>query len=220
MIMKNFDIYCHRGEVFTLDFNVVNNNGSPYVLGKPNDYDAADKQRHFILISIASNRYEQSGRYVKNIWLDLSQFPKFKHTTILPVKDFGEFPPINPNTNAKYGAKGEWLSDEAVYYLDGVNGRVYKYHDGGSYKNYEFRIVFNFDYNITNEWVEQNYTYSIQLLSGELNADETKFEHLSNSIYLIKPAKLVVFSNVNNANIPDIEEENSITLTFEVDGGV
>ena len=62
----NNELIVHRGETFTIDKTLQNKDGSPYIISKGL---IADGSSAYFLLTVASARYEQSGRYVKNYWL-------------------------------------------------------------------------------------------------------------------------------------------------------
>ena len=168
--MKSFnnELYVHRNETFTYDKYFVGNNGAPYIVSKK-------WNNPYLLFTIASSRYEQKDRYKLNLWLDLDngynvngeliKLPRFNSTIPYKLQSWPDVAPFEP--------------DECVYYVTDNDGNSeYKYYssdvDGNGnpgWLPYEFRVVIPFSQNVTKEWVEQNYVYSIQLVAGELVRD-------------------------------------------------
>lgn len=146
MILYNNEITVHRGESFTLERSVVNQDGSPYIV-------SSAEKNPYIAITVAAARYDQTGRYEHTWWLSLKDFPRFKHTI---VKDIDNYDGQSP--------------DAANDYLYNVNGD-YRYWDGSKYVPYAFSFVKMFDTDTTNEWVEQNYLYDIKHVYGNNTRD-------------------------------------------------
>lgn len=140
MRLKNYDIHCYRGEQFTLDFEVINDDGSPYILAKGLDW--------VILFTISSVRYPSEEDIVEIYELDLSDVPTFETTQPISIDDFKTAPDEN-----------------AVYY----NGNEYKYYDEGDWIDYKLRITLAFTSEQTKNWLEQRYLYSIKLISKDGN---------------------------------------------------
>lgn len=146
MIIYNNEITVHRGESFTLERTIVNQDGSPYIV-------SSAEENPYIAITVAAARYDQTGRYNKTWWLSLQDFPRFKYTIVKTVSSFNSAPGDN--------------AYEYVY----TNGTDYKYWDGTKYVDYAFSFVMIFDTSITNDWVEQNYLYDIKHVYGNSTRD-------------------------------------------------
>lgn len=67
------DIYAQRNETFGIDFTVRNADGTPYIV-------SSELDNPYLLLSIASTNYKQDNRYIKNYWLDMSNYPRFENT--------------------------------------------------------------------------------------------------------------------------------------------
>ena len=191
MYVLGDDVYIQRGENWSLDFQVTNTKGEPYMLFK--------KWRHpYLAITVTAARYSQKGDYRHTWWLDLEQryvennsgelvlspMKKFISTEALYIEgsDFSAQEVIST-----YGvdAGGRIVLDETsdfditnyLFYIDPDNdgNRVYKYllsydvSDGAITNEtwsdpYDFRIIKSFD---TKEWVEQGYLFDIKVLTGD-----------------------------------------------------
>lgn len=145
--MKTFnnELVVHRGETFSIDKIIQNKDGSPYII-------SSELKHPYWLLSISTTRYEQANRYVKNYWLDLSNYLRFKSTQAFDLKslkteangtisqyqngfaDITERKPI-PDTQGYFIAYG-YLGDKLVYldyndcvfFVEDENGnRTYKY---------------------------------------------------------------------------------------------
>lgn len=142
------DIIIYRGENFTIDRSVINRDGSPFVV-------SSRLLNPYILVTVSTDKREQTNRYIKNWWLDASNYPpRFEHTQIQKISSF---PSSLPST-MEVG--------DAVY----TDGRSYKYWNDkvtpAGWTDYQFRIVKQFSSDETNKWISQNYTYSVSLVSG------------------------------------------------------
>lgn len=60
------DVYIQRGETWSLDFDVTNKKGDPYMLLK-------NWRNPYLAITVTAARYEQEGDFRRTYWLDLSK---------------------------------------------------------------------------------------------------------------------------------------------------
>ena len=60
------DVYIQRGETWSLDFDVTNEDGDPYQMLK-------EWTNPYLAITVTAARYEQSGDFRRTYWLDLMQ---------------------------------------------------------------------------------------------------------------------------------------------------
>lgn len=183
----NNELTVYRGETFSIDKSVQNKDGSPYIISK-------QLNNPYFLLSVSSTRYEQENRYVKNYWLDLSDFPRFSSTRAFDLKSLmstanGSVPMYangfdditerkNNDTLGDYIAYGYINNnlvsldyDDCVFYVeDEEERRTYKYWDISSnmWNDYKCKIVKSFRQEDTRKWTEQSYVYSITLVSGQL----------------------------------------------------
>ncbi len=170
------DVYIQRGENWTIDFEVKNDDGDPYMILK-------SIQNPYIAITVTAARYEQQGDFRKTYWLDLTDesFKKFISTEALYLGGFTIEEAI-----AYYGVDngGKMVLDEGddfdvmnyLFYTDpdSDGNRIYKYVSdytvvngvvtSETWSEYTFRIVKEFN---TKSWMEQCYLYDIKLLAGE-----------------------------------------------------
>lgn len=78
------EIYVQRGENWSLDFNITNKKGDPYMLLK-------EWNNPYLAITVTAARYEQEGDFRQTYWLDLNNrwVEKNDGTTVLePIKKF------------------------------------------------------------------------------------------------------------------------------------
>lgn len=152
MQIKGTDITIHRGETFSIDYTLVNRNGAPYILPKSNGVS-----NPYFLLTVASTKYAQEGRYLKNYWLKIPEDMRFENTN--PIRKPDNLP-IDTPTNA------------AVYYSTDENGdTIYERWNGEEFVPYSCRIIKTFTSEETLQWTAQSYVYSINYVDGELMLD-------------------------------------------------
>lgn len=186
------EVHVQRGEAFTLDFQVTNRKGDPFML-------FSKWANPFLVITVASALYKQEGDYRKSYWLDLKDrfieqadgtfivkpIKKFISTEALYLYNFS----VNQilATYIRAGADRMVLDKTSdfditnfLFYVDVNNdgNRVYKYLedyaieevDGNitvlseTWVEYSFRIVKQFD---TRDWIEQKYMLDIKVVTGQ-----------------------------------------------------
>lgn len=218
--MKTFnnELVIHRGETFSMDKVVQNKDGSPYIVSNK-------LKNPYVLVAVSTTRYDQNKRYLLNQWLPLSDKARFSITDPIDLTSFKT--DVN-GTVSKYtsfddvnirkpvlgsGGKDCIVSgyigdrfvfydyDDCVLYLENEQGiKEYRYwnleHEG--LLKYEFRITCPFTQDITSQWVEQSYVYSMTLMSGELpESGEPPFANIDTVQPLLTPTKLSVLSSIN-----------------------
>ena len=244
--MKNFnnELVVHRNETFTIDKIIQNKDGSPYVI-------SSALENPYFLLTVTSNKYQQTNRYIKNYWLSLQNYPRFAQTKAINLKgllngagdtihnwndvkvagtilgDDEEAEATNDVEEAEiideveddtedtqyYVAAKEidevitdfYTDTDAIYYLNGE----YKYCEIATedtenvsvgdiiWHPYELHIIKTFLQEDTGKWVEQSYSYSIQLVSGDTPSDEQPITNFDTVITLLPPTKLTVLSNLH-----------------------
>lgn len=177
------DIYIQRGETWSLDFEVTNRNGDPYMLFK-------EWKNPYLAITVTAARYEQKGDFRRTWWLDMdNRWVEKEDGTfeIIPMKRFTE-------TNALYteyhtiaqvvsvydrvilDKESPFDATNFLFYTDSDSDdtRVYKYVkdytlegdrvEDEVWEEYNFRLIKQF---ATKDWTEQNYLFDIKILAGE-----------------------------------------------------
>lgn len=156
------DIYIQRGETWSLDFEVVNSKGEPYML-------FSAWKNPFLVITVTSARYTQKGDFRKTWWLDMDNSWKQNADGTMSVVPLKRFVETNALTTTLFDI-GQILADYTDITVDNIenylffNGTDYKYLNGDVWEDYNFRIIKQFD---TKDWTEQNYLYDIKVLAGE-----------------------------------------------------
>ena len=154
MRTKAGDIYCERGETFTIGFEVKGNDGAPYVLSsqleaKHADDADTDVRKAYLLLTVASTAnialpiqpdddsedVKRKARYIANFWGDTSRIPKFYTTK--PVQNI--YTGDNDNAQKAWNSinselitdaerdKGVNPGNYAIYYKEDSDGtKIYK----------------------------------------------------------------------------------------------
>ena len=161
MILKGNEMTVFRGETFTMDRTVRNRDGSPFIV--------SDKYNNpYVLITVASSTLGRHDVYKANWWLSLEDLPTFGYTRPWEIAAFS-----TEITDVLGHGPGEYL-----YCVNGDKGYEYKYftedkNGNAVWQKYEFRIIHHFLHDITKDWVEGTYLYSIRLVAGQ-----SMLEHL------------------------------------------
>ena len=155
------DIYITRGESFTLDFDIVNKDGSPFII-----HD--DFETLYLVFSLKSNLYAQADRYENVYLIDLSDNVKFKNTQFVEVTDLSRYPP-NALTY-----EDDFINDATGRIAVFKMGDEYFYYDieSQTYQPYNLQIIFSLSTDDTLNLTSQNYYYSIKLMSCNLTNAE------------------------------------------------
>ena len=208
--MKNFnnEIQIRRGETFTIDKFVENKDGSPYIVSNK-------LSNPYFVITIASSKFEQANRYIKKYWLSLANYPKFLSTQ--PV-DLHSIKVSSSSTEIKYDdfpvdgliegyVDGVYVQydrfDDAVFYIDKGDAVEYKYYNTEvdktgtpvGWTTYKCRIIKSFSSADTSEWSEQEYIYSIDLISLPKPVTEINDE-FEVKMPILKPTKLKILTSI------------------------
>lgn len=154
------NIVVTRGEVFVLARDIVYRNGAPYVL-------RSQLENPYLLITISSNTYRMKGKYFRRYWLDLSTYPAFDTAE---VKDITE-EQLTSNT-----LPDNYTATTCIYRFVTTAGEseYYRYvgtSPNGTYQSYSFSFVKTFLNTDTRDWIESNYLYEIQIVSGQKTVD-------------------------------------------------
>lgn len=200
----NNEIIVHRNESFTIDKIIVNKDGSPFVISK-------ELKNPFFLITISTTRYDQRDRYVLNYWIDLNdahnKMPRFSSTVCIDLKSlktvegvikYNNFSDITNFPLSAYidGVERTINADDCVFYVTDGENVQYKYYDNG-WKDYVCRLTLPISQDVTKDWIEQSYVYSIKLVSGELSSsDGARIEQFDSVITILPVTKLTVLSSI------------------------
>lgn len=196
MQVYNKEIRCHRNETFTLDWLLVNNDLSPYIL-------SSELRDPYLLLTVADTRYNQTDRYIKNSWLTLmydtdirffyntnpvslnNMYTSAAATTLQYPNGFDDLEGestlpsgwLKTETDVVYfttqSSQGGHGLEEAVYSFTNSDGiteyKIPKWQSTSgtyTYVNYRLHIAKLFTNQDTSEWNEGAYVYSLTLVDG------------------------------------------------------
>lgn len=180
------EIFIQRGELWSLDFEVTNKKGDPFM-------SFEQWKNEYLVITITAARYEQKDNFRQSWWLDLNNRWVEKEDgsfVIIPMKKFVGTEALYTESHTiedilaiytKITANGDVTSSfDITKYLffvddDANNKRIYKYlkeytldNEGNilteEWEEYNFRIIKQFD---TKDWIERNYLFDMKIVSGE-----------------------------------------------------
>ena len=173
MKTRGNEITIFRGEEFTIDKEIVNPDGTPFIVGEA-----------FVnpcwLISITDSLYQQNGRVTRNYWLPIELFrPDYNrvfHLSELCYNPDGtpgdgqpayrSFDDITAFPLTGYW-NGQFVSIPAAWCVFECDGKYRYYFDVDDWYKYSCNIVNTFTSSDTRTWKPQDYIYTIQLVAGE-----------------------------------------------------
>lgn len=176
MRTKANDIYCKRGETFTIGYRLLGNNGAPYIIS--NRLEGTGRKSYLLLTVASSDNITGSERYIANFWGDTSTLPKFYSSKPIQID--------STDAGALWNSMLALCVDDAadqtptsygVYYtVDDYGNRTYYMLTGTSasdaslveYDKKYYTYYKYFPKEITEQWKEQAYSYSIMLVSGNI----------------------------------------------------
>lgn len=184
------EIFVQRDEKWALDFNLVTDNGNPFML-----YSRLENP--YLAITITSAKYAQIQDFRETYWLDLKEKEVEQEDGSIvkvQIKSFIYLEPLKLTsfdmTEAYNTYKdkcrivvddGEYdIKNYLFYIIDEKGNKVFKYlesyvlDDSGNpieqtwSEPYEFRIVKIFD---TYDWIAQSYLLDMKIVSGQSVVD-------------------------------------------------
>ena len=178
MQVRNNEIWVQRGETFTMSKLIQNRDGSPFIV-------SSEFENPYWLITVSSNAYDQSDRYILNKWLELKNSLRFRITQPVKLRDYGltfadeELPFMDIDSDGENDFTGDetsGYSNIAIFYeIDSAGVTHYKYWEyinniegnyEGRWADYKCQIITAFNNDVTSQWVEQEYIYQINLVDG------------------------------------------------------
>ena len=90
MRTKANDIYCKKGETFTIGYRLLGNNNAPYIIS--NQLEGTGRKAYLLLTVASSDNITGSDRYIANFWGDTTALPKFYSSKPIEIsnRDAGE----------------------------------------------------------------------------------------------------------------------------------
>jgi hypothetical protein len=182
--MVGDEVYIQRGENWSLDFELTNEKGHPFML-------LNKWQNPYLVITVSAALYEQKGDYRESYWLDLNSHWEELSNKRVELRDTKKFTVTEPlyveNFDFEYIHKtydyivlqkdNDFDIRNYLFYTDPYLDGNYVYKYVNNYTNedwdnpgeikwseYAFRIIKQFD---TKSWMEQGYLYDAKILTGE-----------------------------------------------------
>lgn len=211
MRSKAGDIYCERGETFTVGFDIRGNNNAPYCLSMDLDDEAKGTKSYLLLTVASSDDVTGENRYIANFWGDTSRFDKFYSTQPSEIAVTGAadaWTLIENRLKTLGNTAGVTPANYSLYYTVNEDGtRQYRKLTGTSktdaaWADYSFKYIKHFPKEITEQWVEQRYNYSLKLVAGRVIADANSDGRpiiVDESYPLIAPHSIYIGSNIRGS---------------------
>lgn len=201
------DVYVTRGESWTYDATIVNNDGSPYIVSNqyPNPY---------YLFKLSSDIYKINNRYYDEIWCPINAGDTFYCSEPLQLTEFS-----NPFNLALLGDvikqeisdKGLTADNYAVYYVVDTDGnRIYKKwisadkpneetgNIPGRWEDYSCNFRLAFMSRDTVNWTAQTYIYKLDVVSGEkINEGNLNTDDITHSNHIVE-GRIIVAGNLDS----------------------
>lgn len=187
MRIQGNEIFVHRGEAITLQFKLTNNDGTPYIV-------SSELENPCWLLAISTSKYSENNRYLYKAWLPIN-LPRFKFIKPVditslnlviddighigdPIEDFDDITELHTigTANNIFAASVADNGDITYYQVDDIickKDDEYKYIDENllwhDYGITTIRKTIGSD--VTKDWLEQGYYYSMRLVDGEQMID-------------------------------------------------
>lgn len=203
MQVKGNSVYITRGEAFTYDIEIVNADGSPFVISR----ELVNPAWRF---TIASERYSEAQRIIFDAKMAIS-VPTFYCTEAIKIDEFiNDFSihslpediqqdAFDNCKNAEGKVQVGWY---AVYYTDVAGVKTYKYWtDDNKWQDYNCYFTIYIDTDATINMTEQSYLY--QLLLCDNNKGETSTT--GTIICIIVKDKIYVSDNLDIDMLADLD---------------
>lgn len=209
MRTKANDIYCKKGETFTIGYRLLGNNNAPYIIS--NQLEGTGRKAYLLLTVASSDNITGSERYIANFWGDTTSIPKFYSSKPIQISD--------RNAGALWTNMLALCVDDAadqtpgsygIYYIvDDYGNKTYYMLTGTSasdaslveYDKKYYTYYKYFPKEITEQWNEQSYSYSIMLVSGnEVEGASASTRPIDiDTAYPIVQAKIYIDSTIKGS---------------------
>lgn len=189
-------IEVERGETWTYDVDIVNNDGSPFVISNKfvNPY---------FLLTVSYTKYSMHGRYLKNYWCPVDDtYLRFYVTTPIELAN-QTMSPSQALTGAlleQYTRHINGGGTESNFAIYKINGNYY-YWNGTSYEEYITPFTITFPYSDTITWIEQEYEFAMKFVDGNLpdSGSDKPIKNFNHVQPITVPSKIVVSSNISES---------------------
>lgn len=199
------DVYVTRGESWTYDAIIVNNDGSPYIVSNqyPNPY---------YLFKLSSDIYKINNRYYEEIWCPIAANATFYCSEPLQLTEFPEAFKISDLSEAAQkditNSQGKLtVANYAVYYVVDTDGNnIYKRWiidtedkvNGGRWEDYVCNFRLAFMSRDTVNWTAQTYIYKLDVVSGEkINEGNLNTDDITHSNHIVE-GRIIVAGNLDS----------------------
>jgi hypothetical protein len=202
MKVFNNELVVQRGETLTISKIIQNKDGSPYIISNR-------LNNPYWLVTITENIFNYEGRYILNVWLPLKDALRFYFTKPVNLNDMGYTSWKDAELPAGYeGDETSGYANFAIFKLTENNETSYKYWKysnndkddyTGEWTDYSCFINFVIGRDITVQWSEQNYYYSINLVDGEgiRTDDGAPISIIGTSYPILQSKKIYVKTDLN-----------------------
>lgn len=225
MIINLKPLRIQRGETFTLDFDVENQKGHPFIV-------PLAAKNPFLTISVVSQEYRDDDDMRDTYWFDLNRVQyknsdgtydtkpvqKFKETYALPISAWtadaikAAYPDITfADDSIEPANRGANDCRLYLFCVDANHDGSYAYRHITSCKttgsintliftDYFFRVVKDFD---TTSWYAQNYLLDVKYVDGNIyNSDETMIplSDITTRLVLLSPITINITNNIEEGS--------------------
>lgn len=164
------ELIIHRGESFTIDFSIVNADGSPFIFPKLEGGE--------LILTIVDNKYSPDAKFTRRYRLDVPY--GFEITNVIRLEDikdasgnqkYKSFPDLPSDANSYLegyynGVLYTFEYGDVVFSLGSGKDVLYKYATDGSWEEYSPRFVITFVPEDTSEWPTQKLYYTVALVDS------------------------------------------------------
>lgn len=157
----NDKIQLTRGETPTYNVRVINKEtGAPFTISPYINNPVVE----FV---VRPSIYSRESEFVFKAYLDCAHLPKLEFDAVESLRyENDTLDVLNDTETPSTGENG------ILYYINAGGGeRGYAYYDGSTWKEYEFRLLFQFPYWATSVMEPKTYAYQVTLLGGVLRTD-------------------------------------------------
>lgn len=202
MQVKGNSVYITRGEAFTYDIEIVNADGSPFVISR----ELVNPAWRF---TIASERYSEAQRIVFDAKMAIPE-PTFYCTEAIKIDAFDNNFSIHSlpadmqqdvYDHCKDAEGSVHVGWYAVYYTEVAGVKTYKYWTDTEWKDYNCYFTIYIDTDVTINMTEQSYLYQLLLCDNNKGDASTT----GTIICIIVKDKIYVSDNLDIDMLADLD---------------